>query len=64
MKECKATFSPVDVSSRLILSTGMTELDALFCKAVGASMHLVNATHPDIAYAVDYVSRFIKNPRQ
>lgn len=31
-------------------------------EAVGCLMHLAVATHPDIAFAVSYVSQFLKNP--
>lgn len=64
MDECKATVSPVDLSSRLVPSKDATKVDAPFREAVGALMHLMTATRPDIAYAVGYVSRFMENPQQ
>ena len=64
MDECKATVGPVDLSSPLVPSNHGTKVDAPFREAVGALMHLMTATRPDIAYAVGYVSRFMENPQQ
>uniref|UniRef100_A0AAV1TBG1 Polyprotein n=1 Tax=Peronospora matthiolae TaxID=2874970 RepID=A0AAV1TBG1_9STRA len=64
MDECKATSSPVDLSTRLVASTEAAKIDVPFREAVGALMHLTTATRPDIAYAVGYVSRFMENPQQ
>ena len=64
MDECKATVSPVDLSSQLVPSNNGTKVDAPFREAVGALMHLMTATRPDIAFAVGYVSRFMENPQQ
>ncbi|TJX47833.1 Ty1/Copia family ribonuclease HI, partial [Soehngenia saccharolytica] len=64
MDECKAGVSPVDMSTRLVPSDAATKVNAPFREAVGALMHLMTATHPDIAYAVGYVSRFMENPQE
>ncbi|KAG2866879.1 hypothetical protein PC115_g25466 [Phytophthora cactorum] len=61
MDECKAVVSPVDISTRLVPSDAATKVNAPFREAVGALMHLMTATRPDIAYAVGYVSRFMEN---
>ncbi|KAG2955569.1 hypothetical protein PC119_g27889 [Phytophthora cactorum] len=64
MDECKAVVSPVDMSTRLVPSDAATKVNAPFREAVGALMHLMTATRPDIAYAVGYVSRFMENPQE
>ena len=63
MSECKAMTSPVDISSRLVSSNSATKVNAPFREAVGALMHFMTATRPDIAFAVGYVSRFMENPQ-
>ena len=40
-----------------------TKVYASFGEAVGALMHLMTATRPDIAFSVVYVSRFMENPQ-
>uniref|UniRef100_A0AAV1TTF2 Reverse transcriptase Ty1/copia-type domain-containing protein n=1 Tax=Peronospora matthiolae TaxID=2874970 RepID=A0AAV1TTF2_9STRA len=64
MEKCKAVASPVDVSSRLVSSNAPSKVDVPFSEAVGALMHLTTATRPEIAYAVSFVSRFMKNPQE
>uniref|UniRef100_A0AAV1THK6 Reverse transcriptase Ty1/copia-type domain-containing protein n=1 Tax=Peronospora matthiolae TaxID=2874970 RepID=A0AAV1THK6_9STRA len=64
MDECKATASPVDLSTRLVASSEAAKIDVPFREAVGALMHFTTATRPDIAHAVGYVSRFMENPQQ
>ncbi|KAG2764837.1 hypothetical protein PC111_g25187 [Phytophthora cactorum] len=64
MDECKAVVSPVDMSTRLVPSDAATKVNAPFREAVGALMHLMTATRPEIAYAVGYVSRFMENPQE
>uniref|UniRef100_A0AAV1UCY1 Reverse transcriptase Ty1/copia-type domain-containing protein n=1 Tax=Peronospora matthiolae TaxID=2874970 RepID=A0AAV1UCY1_9STRA len=64
MYECKATASPVDLSTRLVASSEAANIDVPFREAVGALMYLTTATCPDIAYAVGNVSRFLEDPQQ
>lgn len=63
MSDCKAVVSPTDISSRLNPSNAAIKIDAPFREAVGALMHLMTATRPDIGFAVGYVSRFMENPQ-
>ncbi|KAG2758602.1 hypothetical protein Pcac1_g29277 [Phytophthora cactorum] len=45
---CVLVVSPVDMSTRLVSSDAATKVNAPFREAVGALMHLMTATRPDI----------------
>ncbi|KAG2858863.1 hypothetical protein PC114_g28405 [Phytophthora cactorum] len=47
---CVLVVSPVDMSTRLVPSDAATKVNARFREAVGALMHLMTATRPDIAH--------------
>jgi hypothetical protein len=36
--------------------------DKLYCKAVGSLLHAANTTCPNIAYSVNHLAAFLKNP--
>lgn len=65
MEDCKPVASPVDISLKL---TADDEVNAQatvpYREAVGALMHLMCATRPDIAFAVGMVSRFMESPKE
>lgn len=60
MTDCKAVISSTNISTRLTPSNATTKIDAPFREAVGALMHLMTATRPDVAFAMGYVSRFME----
>ncbi|KAG2955349.1 hypothetical protein PC119_g27908 [Phytophthora cactorum] len=64
MDKCKAVVSPVDMSTRLVPSDAATKVNAPFREAVGALMHLMTATRPDIAYASSVSFATCKAPRR
>ena len=63
MDDLKDMMCPTDISSRLKPSDAATKVYAPCREAVGALMHLMTATRPDIAYAVGCVSRFTEIPQ-
>lgn len=64
MNDCKPVASPVDISVKLVgNSENGTAINAPYREAVGALMHLMCATRPDIAFAVGMVSRFMESPQ-
>ena len=65
MEDCKSVSSPVDISTKMIKVDGQaTAIDAPYREAVGALMHLMCATRPDIAFAVGMVARFMDSPQE
>uniref|UniRef100_A0AAV1VF87 Uncharacterized protein n=1 Tax=Peronospora matthiolae TaxID=2874970 RepID=A0AAV1VF87_9STRA len=62
--ECKATASPVGLSTWLVASSESAKINVPFREAVVSPMHLTIATRPDIAYAVGYFSHFMDNLQQ
>ena len=65
MQDCKPAASPVDISTKLVPNdSSATSIDAPYREAVGALMHLMCATRPDIAFAVGMVARFMEHPGQ
>ncbi|KAF1333661.1 Integrase catalytic core protein, partial [Globisporangium splendens] len=64
MEECKSAASPVDISTKMLkFDPDSAATDAPFREAVGALMHLMCATRPDIAFAVGMVARFMESPQ-
>jgi hypothetical protein len=64
MEECKPAASPVDISTKMLkFDPDSAATDAPFREAVGALMHLMCATRPDIAFAVGMVARFMESPQ-
>jgi hypothetical protein len=64
MEDCKAVSSPVDISTKLVQAENQAPaVDVPYREAVGALMHLMCATRPDIAFAVGMVARFMEVPQ-
>jgi len=64
MSECRPCVTPI-ISSEKATDSDDTETHSVkfpYRSAVGALMHLMTGTRPDIAYAVSVVSRSMENP--
>jgi hypothetical protein len=63
MEDCKPVATPVDISAKIDFDDESPLADVPFREAVGALMHLMCATRPDISFAVGMVSRFMESPK-
>ena len=64
MAECKPCVTPMEERLKLTKASTATNVDAtLYRSIIGGLRYLVH-TRPDIAFAVGYVSRFMKDPRE
>ncbi|KAF1322207.1 Integrase catalytic core protein, partial [Globisporangium splendens] len=64
MEDSKAVASPVDISLKMMKGDAeVPAVDVPYREAVGALMHLMCATRPDIAFAVGMVARFMESPQ-
>jgi hypothetical protein len=64
MQDCKPVTSPVDISIKIVRDENQAPaVDVPYREAVGALMHLICATRPDIAFAVGMVARFMEAPQ-
>jgi hypothetical protein len=64
MEDCKPVATPVDISAKIHDDEDASPpADVPYREAVGALMHLMCATRPDIAFAVGMVSRFMESPK-
>ena len=66
MVDCKATRTPVDVSTKLVKAVdNKEEVDQkLYQSAVGNLLYLSFSTRPDIAFAVNNVAKFCAKPNK
>ena len=60
--DCDPVRIPYDPSIHLKKNKGSPIAQSEYAKIIGSVMFLMNCTHPDIAYAVSRLSRYIHNP--
>ena len=56
------TRTPLDVNLHLSKNNGKSISQQEYAQAIGSLMYVMNCTRPDIAYAVNKLSRYISNP--
>ena len=54
--------TPMDASVKLLPHEGSPISKLLYSKMIGSLMYAMTLTRPDIAYAVQKLSRYISNP--
>ncbi|KAL0294549.1 UNVERIFIED_CONTAM: Retrovirus-related Pol polyprotein from transposon TNT 1-94 [Sesamum radiatum] len=54
--------TPVDLNLHLAKNKGESEGQIEYSRIIGSLMYIMNCTRPDIAYAVNKLSRFTSNP--
>ena len=65
MDKCKPVASPIDISTKLNENEQDEKaVNVPYRQAVGALMHLMVASRPDIGFAVGMVARFMENPSE
>lgn len=60
MSDCKLVCTPFDINNKLTNPTSNTNQfsNIPYQKTIGSLLHLVQGTRPDIAYAVNFLSKF------
>ena len=61
-EDCSPVSTPMDPEEKLMPNTGKPVDQLEYSKAIGCLMYAMTSTRPDIAYAVDKLSRFTSNP--
>ncbi|KAL0293445.1 UNVERIFIED_CONTAM: Retrovirus-related Pol polyprotein from transposon TNT 1-94 [Sesamum angustifolium] len=54
--------TPIDLNLHLEKNNGEPECQIEYSRIIGSLMYIMNCTRPDIAYAVNKLSRFTSNP--
>lgn len=62
MSDCKPVKTPFEVGMKLNKRGEEEKFDCLYQQAIGSLLYVAQGTRPDIAYAVNTLSRFNKNP--
>nr|GEX68191.1 zinc finger, CCHC-type [Tanacetum cinerariifolium] len=61
-EDCFSVSTPMDLVEKLMPNTGKPVDQLEYSRAIGCLMYAMTSTIPDIAYAVDSLSRFTSNP--
>ena len=62
--DCNPVGTPVDINLHLSKNKGESISQPEYAQIIGSLMYLMNCTRPDIAQAINKLSRFTSNPGQ
>lgn len=68
MKSCSGKTTPLDTNIKLCLKGSTNDVDSKsvdvpYCEAIGSLMYLMIGTRPDIAFAINLLSRYSNEPK-
>ena len=64
MDECKPCVTPMEERLKLTKASTAAKVDATLYRSIVGDLHYLVHMRPNIAFAVDYVSRFIEDLRE
>ena len=63
MAECKPCVTPMEERLKLTKASTAAKVDATLYRSIVDGLRYLVHTRPDIAFIMDYVSRFMEDPR-
>ena len=64
MAECKPCMTPMEERLKLMKASTAAKVDATLYRSIIGSLRYLVHIRPDIMFAMDYVSRFMEDPRE
>ena len=64
MAECKPCVTPIEERLKLTKASTTVKVDATLYRSIVGDLHYLVHTRPNIAFTLDYVSRFMEDPQE